>query len=146
MDDKGYVIRKVDEFDGSIWFRGIHNIYNRDKDAILPRDTYSLSGAKRALANIQRLYPTDFYSIEKLSCYYISHDNEQKNKGMNRQKINEGIEHAMDRLDELWNGNNLDRGSKMRINEIRDVLRDIKSEIYKEEKTKKRRLVTGTIK
>ena len=36
------------------------------------------------------------------------------------------IDHAMTRLDELWNGNDFDNGDKMRINEVRNVLRMLK--------------------
>ena len=41
----------------------------------------------------------------------------------------QAIEHAMVRLDELWNGNDFDNGDKMRINEVRRVLNALKEDL-----------------
>lgn len=73
------------------------------------------------------MYPDGgFYSIEKLSCYYYDFDNDTPDKEDYREKIFADIEHAMVRLDELWEGNEFHRGDKMRINEVRAVLKRIK--------------------
>lgn len=127
FDDKGYVIRCMDQFDGRVIYRGSHQKWSVEKDALMPNDTYTLSGAKKALANLQRMYPdSSFYSIERLSCYYIEIEDSRKITD-SRQKIYEKISHAMTRLDELWAGNDFDRGDKMRINEVRADLRGIKT-------------------
>ena len=128
-DDKGYVIRCVDSFDGSVSYRGAGSghKYVRKKDALMPKDTYTISGAKRALANLQRLYPEGkFYSIERLSCYYFDWGENSK-EGDYRERIYDWISHSEKRLDELEEKNNFDRGDKMRINEIRYDLRMIKT-------------------
>lgn len=128
-DDKGYVIRCVDRFDGSVLYRGAGSghKYVRKKDALMPKDTYTISGAKRALANLQRLYPDGkFYSIERLSCYYFDWGEDSK-EGDYRERIYDRISHSVKRLDELEEKNNFDRGDKMRINEIRYDLRMIKT-------------------
>lgn len=70
FDDKGYVIRCVDQFSGRVAYKGRH-IYTLEKDALMPNETFTISGAKRSLANLERMYPDQFYSIERLSCYYI---------------------------------------------------------------------------
>ena len=73
VDDKGYVIRCVDQISGSVLYRGSHQKYAYKKDALMPDDTYTFSGARRTLANLQRMYPEAcFYSIERLSCYYLN--------------------------------------------------------------------------
>lgn len=81
-DDKGYVIRCVDKISGKVLYRGSHQKYSHEKDALMPNDTYTISGVKRALANLERMYPDDsFYSIERLSRYnYLKffHDCSQK--------------------------------------------------------------------
>ena len=133
-DNKGYVIRCVDQFSGRVLYRGSHQKYSFEKDAFMPNDTYTISGAKRALANLERLYPDgSFYSIERLSCYYIDLREPEK-EGDYRQKIYGRIEHAMNRLDELWDGNDFDNGDKMRINEVRSDLRKIKTILLKQER------------
>ena len=78
-DDKGYVIRRVDPFSGKVLYRGLRRAYSYEKDALHPGDTYTLSGAKRALANLQRMYPDkEFISIERLSCYYVNDSEHEK--------------------------------------------------------------------
>ena len=126
-DDKGYVIRIVDQLSGRVLYRGNRQNYSSEKDALMPNDTYTISGAKRALANLERRYPDgSFYSIERLSCYYYGF-RDGKREGDYRQGIYDSIEHAMNRLDELWDGNDFDNGDKMRINEVRNDLRYIKT-------------------
>ena len=131
-DDKGYVIRSVDPFSGEVLYRGLRGLYSYEKDALHPADTYTLSGAKRALANLQKMYPDkEFISIERLSCYYVN-DSEQEKPSDSRREIYDAIRHAMNRLDELWDGNDFDNGDKMRINEVRADLRRIKSLLLKQ--------------
>ena len=126
-DDKGYVIRCVDKISGKVLYRGSHQKYSHEKDALMPNDTYTISGVKRALANLERMYPDDsFYSIERLSRYNYDFE-ERQPEGDYRQGIYNRIEHAMKRLDELWDGNDFDNGDKMRINEVRSDLRMIKA-------------------
>ena len=48
--------------------------------------------------------------------------------GRNETDLRSSIDHAMLRLDELWNGNDFDNGDKMRINDVRAVLRKIREE------------------
>ena len=40
---------------------------------------------------------------------------------------------AMVRLDELWEGNDFQRGDKMRINEVRAVLKRIKEQLLRQQ-------------
>ena len=135
FDDKGYVIRCVDQFSGRVAYKGRH-IYTFEKDALMPNETFTISGAKRSLANLERMYPDQFYSIERLSCYYIDF-NDPVHERNYKQEIYEYISHAMTQLDELWDGNEFDRGDKMRINQIREDLRAIKTILLKQKKTKK---------
>ena len=58
--EKGYVIRCVDHISGTVLYRGNKSTYSREKDSLAIGDTYTHAGAKRALANIQRMYPDDF--------------------------------------------------------------------------------------
>ena len=133
FDDKGYVIRCVDQFSGRVIYRGSRQKYSYEKDALMPGETFTLSGAKKALANLQRMYPKDgFYSIERLSCYYFGFD-EQRKVTYTKQKIYDKISHAMKRLDELCDGNEFDRGDMMRINEVRADLRYIKTILLEQE-------------
>lgn len=126
-DNKGYVIRCVDRNTGRILYRGSRGKYTAQKDSLRPQDTYTFTGAKKALSNLERMYPDGgFYSIEKLSCYYYDFDSDTPDKEDYREKIFADIEHAMVRLDELWEGNEFHRGDKMRINEVRAVLKRIK--------------------
>ncbi len=76
---------------------------------------------------------TSFYSIERLSCYYLGY-NDREIEDDYRSDIYERIAHAMKRLDELWNGNDFDNGDKMRINEVRSDLRRIKTILLQSEK------------
>ena len=80
-DNKGYVIRRVDRDTGRVTYRGNHKKYSRQKDALSPKDTYTLTGAQKALLNLERLYPDgSFYSIERLSCYYDDFDSDTSDK------------------------------------------------------------------
>ena len=134
FDDKGYVIRCVDQISGSVLYRGSHQKYAYKKDALMPDDTYTFSGARRTLANLQRMYPEAcFYSIERLSCYYLNLGGSKKTNEPN-QRIYRIISRSMNRLDELWDGNDFHRGDKMRINEIRKGLREIKTILMNQEK------------
>ena len=54
-DNKGYVIRSVDRDAGRVTYRGSHKKYTRHKDALRPKDTYTFTGAKKALLNLERL-------------------------------------------------------------------------------------------
>ena len=129
-DNKGYVIRCVNRDTGRVTYRGSHKKYTRQKDALSPKDTYTFTGAKKALLNLERLYPDgSFYSIEKLSCYYDDFDSATLDKKDYREEIFADIDHAMVRLDELWEGNDFHRGDKMRINEVRAVLKRIKEKL-----------------
>jgi len=123
---KGYVIRCHDLFDGSTHFRGLKGIFAETKAGFAAGDTYSLSGAKRAISNMNRLSfdPDRYqYSIERLDSFYIP----TAPKESRRDKA-ELIEHAMRRLDELTEGNSFHNGDKMRINEVKHVLRVLKEE------------------
>ena len=129
-DDKGYVIRCVNRDTGRVHYRGSHSKYTRQKDTLSPKDTYTFTGAKKALSNLERLHPDgSFYSIEKLSCYYDDFDSDTPDKKDYREEIFADIDHAMVRLDELWEGNDFHRGDKMRINEVRAVLKRIKERL-----------------
>ena len=133
-DNKGYVIRCVNRDTGRVLYRGSHSKKTRQKDTLRPQDTYTFTGAKKALSNLERLYPDgSFYSIEKLSCYYDDFDSDTPDKKDYREEIFADIEHAMVRLDELWEGNNFHRGDKMRINEVRAVLKRIKDNLLSQQ-------------
>ena len=54
-DNKGYVIRRVDRDTGRVTYRGSHQKFSRQKDALRPEDTYTFTGAKKALLNLERL-------------------------------------------------------------------------------------------
>ncbi len=123
---KGYVIRCHDLLDGSTDFRGLKGIFAKTKAGLTMSDTYSLSGAKRAIANMNRLCldPDRYqYSIERLDEFYLP-----LNEGKKDQNNVSLIDHAMKRLDELLEGNEFHNGDKMRINEIRQVLRRLRQE------------------
>ena len=129
-DNKGYVIRCVNRDTGRVLYRGSHSKRTRQKDSLRPQDTYTFTGAKKALLNLERLYPDgSFYSIEKLSCYYDDFDSDTPDKKDYREEIFADIEHAMVRLDELCEGNDFHRGDKMRINEVRAALKRIKEKL-----------------
>ena len=125
-DERGYVIRCHNLLDGSTDFRGNKSIFARTKDGFTMGDTYTLSGAKRALSNMRRLCfdPDRYqYSIERLDECYLQHFSDVEKKIYSQHQL---IEKAKIRLDELWEGNNFDNGDKMRINEIRSILRMLK--------------------
>ena len=134
FDDKGYVIRCVDQISGSVLYRGSHQKYVYKKDSLMPNETYTFSGAKRALANLQRMdLEACLYSIERLSCYYLNLGGSKMISEPN-QKIYSIINRSMTLLDELWDGNDFHSGDKMRINEIRKGLREIKTILMNREK------------
>ena len=54
-DNKGYVIRRFDRDTGRVTYRGNHQKFSRQKDALRPEDTYTFTGAKKALLNLERL-------------------------------------------------------------------------------------------
>lgn len=124
---KGYVIRCHDLLDGTTDFRGIKGVFAREKSGLTLEDSYSLAGAKRAISNMYRLNvdPDRYqFSIERLDEFYqptIPLDN-QPDKA-------ELIERAMRRLDELKESNSFHNGDKMRINEVKDVLRLLKQDV-----------------
>ena len=127
-EEKGYVIRCHDLLDGSTDFRGMKGVFTRTNDGLAEGDTYTLSGAKRALSNMRRLCfdPNRYqYSIERLEEYYLPSFETKKQDADSQRKA---IDHALKRLDELWNGNDFDNGDKMRINEVKRVLRALKEE------------------
>ena len=126
MNDRGYIIRVLNLWNGSVYYRGQRDTFSQTKAGLTPSDTYTLSGAKRALSNLRRLCldPDRYqYNIERLDEYYM------QETGGNETDLRSSIDHAMLRLDELWNGNNFDNGDKMRINEVRAVLRKIREEM-----------------
>ena len=128
-DDKGYVIRCVELMDtGCVYYRGMKDAYANEKDAIPQSHTYTLSGVKRAIANLRKMYPAWEYSIERLSVYYPEILVLQS-KSTKRKNLSDSIDNALMRLDELWNGNNFDNGDKMRINEVRRTLMNAKERL-----------------
>ena len=133
-DNRGYVIRCVNRDTGRVRYRGSHSKYAGQKDALRPQDTYTFKGAKKALSNLERLYPDgSFYSIEKLSSYYDFFESDIPDREDYKEKIYADIEHAMVRLDELCEGNDFHRGDKMRINEVRAVLKRIKEKLLRQQ-------------
>ena len=131
-NEKGYVIRCHDLHDGSTYYRGCKELIAQTKAGITVGDTYTLSGAKRALSNLQRLShdPDHQYSIERLDEFYSSRGIPVRSR--DREEQCQRIDHAMKRLDELWNGNYFDNDDKMRINEVRRVLRGLKEDLAEE--------------
>ena len=133
-DNRGYVIRCVDRDTGRVRYRGSHSKYTSQKDALRPQDTYTFTGAKKALSNLERLHPDgSFYSIEKLSSYYDFFESDIPDREDYKEEIYADIEHAMVRLDELCEGNDFHRGDKMRINEVRAVLKRIKEKLLRQQ-------------
>jgi len=128
-DQYGYLIRCVElMFTGRVYYRGTKDAYANEKDAIPPSHTYTLPGARRAVSNLRRMYPNEEYCIERQSAYY---PDDLSPKPSKKKDMIEGIDHAMTRLDELWNGNNFDNGDKMRINEVRNALTKVKEHLLK---------------
>ena len=118
-DDKGYVIRCVELMDtGRVYYRGMKDAYANEKDAIPQSHTYTISGVKRAVTNLRKMYPDVEFSIERLSVYYHTELFSQP-RSVKKKNLIASIDNAMVRLDELWNGNDFDNGDKMRINEVR---------------------------
>ena len=62
------------------------------------------------------------YSIERLDEFYFTPGDDGASV-RDYPLMKSSIDHVMTRLDELWNGNDFDNGDKMRINEVRNVLR-----------------------
>ena len=130
-DSRGYVIRCHDLLDGSTDFRGQKGVFARTKAGLTAGDTYTLSGAKRTLANMRRLcFDSDRYqySIERLDEYYVSLI-DPADRDTDAMRMGKSVDDAMKRLDELWDGNDFDNGDKMRITEIRNVLRMLKGNL-----------------
>ena len=126
--DYGFVIRCVELADtGRVFYRGRKGAYTREKDAIPPSQTYNFSGAKRAIANLRKMYPDEQYCIKRLSIYYPEPlFDEQK---ATEKNLAPSIDKALTRLDELWEGK--DNGDKMRINEVRRVLMNVKEQLIR---------------
>ena len=131
-DGRGYVVRMVDRFNGRIIFQGRKGKIVHDKDVFRSEDTFTLRYAKSSLANIERLHPDVYFlSIERLSCYYWKSYVDESRTRQWKEYAFRDIEHAMVRLDELWNGNDFDNGDKMRINEVRHALERIKEDLLR---------------
>ena len=120
---EGYVIRCVDlHGNGSLYYRGNHNTFHKKKDTFTINETFTLSGAKRSVANLRK-NSNEEYCIERLSSFYYTIPHPKKNN------LDEKIEHALHRLDELFDGK--DKGNKMRINEVRSVLYAVREQMIK---------------
>lgn len=131
---KGYVIRCHDLLDGRTYYRGRKGVFARKKEGITMGDTYTLTGAKKALANERRgTGDTDQfqYSIERLDecCFSFGEADAESRERREKEQIRDSVENAMRRLDELWNGNDFHSGDKMRINEVRKTLRLLKEKL-----------------
>ena len=66
------------------------------------------------------------YSIERLDEFYYHSAFNRSNDAPNKMEL---IKKAMQRLDELWAGNDFHNGDKMRINEVKAVLRLLMQEL-----------------
>ncbi len=124
---KGYAIRCHDLIDGSTDFRGLKGVFANTKAGLTLNDTYSLAGAKRAISSMNRLSlePDRYqYSIERLDEFYLP----VPLQGVQPDKA-AMIERAIKRLDELKESNTFHNGDKMRINEVKDVLRMLKQDL-----------------
>lgn len=128
MEDRGFVIRHHNLFDGTTYFTGQKGVVSRKKDYFTLGDTYTLSGAKKAVANLRRLQDDEFqYSIEMLEeCYLWPY---KEKTGDNRKEVCDSVEDAMKKLDELCTGNDFHRGDISRINSVRRILRELKKEL-----------------
>lgn len=131
-EDKGYVIRSVDSFSGRVTYQGKREVISEKKDSIRMKDTFTLKGARVTLGNFERKYPDYFFSIERLSCCYFQDKEIAVDKNKERDSMLQDIEEAMRRLDELWDGNDFDRGDKMRINVVRNTLKSITEELLED--------------
>lgn len=73
------------------------------------------------------------YSFEKLSGYHDFFETDIPDRKDYQEEVYADIERTMVRLDELWEGNDFHRGDKMRINEVRAVLRRIKEKLLSQQ-------------
>ncbi len=133
---KGYVIREHDLIDGRTVFIGRKNILSHNKESLTMGDTYTLSGAKRAVANKRRTVRNsdDYqYSIEQLEECYFGYGAvyAQEREKRERMEICGDVENAMNRLDELCERYEFNNMDKMRINEVRRTLRKLKGLLVK---------------
>ena len=86
MEERGFVIRHHNLFDGTTCFAGQKGVVSRKKEYFTLGDTYTLSGAKKAVANLRRLHDDEFqYSIEMLEECYLWTDKEKTDD--NRKRI-----------------------------------------------------------
>ena len=131
MEDRGFVIRHHNLFDGTTYFAGQKGVVSRKKDYFTLGDTYTLSGAKKAVANLRRLHDDEFqYSIEMLEECYLWPDEERTED--NRKRVCVTVENAMKKLDELCAGNDFHNGDISRINTVRRAIRELKKELLAE--------------
>ena len=125
---KGYVIRCVDSSNGSVIYRGNKDRCSDVRDALKLDETYTLKGARLALARLNRKKPEDFYSIEMLGCCYPffeekqAESTEKETDTQLKQRIMRRIQHSMKCLDEICSVNSFD---KMRISEVKYDLHDM---------------------
>ena len=133
--ERGYVIRCHNLFNGKTAFRGRNMEYYEAKDVMRMEDTYTLTGAKKALANYKRISQDDDYqySLERLEECYIRFDRPERGKYSQLIKM---IDAAAKRCDELVNGNDFHNIDKMRINEIKRILYLCKEEFLKKRRKK----------
>ena len=130
MEERGFVIRHHNLFDGTTCFAGQKGVVSRKKVYFTLGDTYTLSGAKKAVANLRRLHDDEFqYSIEMLEECYLWTDKEKTDD--NRKRICDSVEEAMEKLDELCTGNDFHNGDKARVNSVRRTLRELKKELLR---------------
>lgn len=132
-NDRGYVIRCVDQITGHTIYRGTHGKIAREKDALRPKDTYTEKAAKIARSNLETRFSEEFFSIERLSSFYMD-PFYKPDKDAEKKRIFDSIEQAMTRLDELWDGNDFHKGDKMRINQVRTALKEVKTYLLRSEK------------
>ncbi len=133
--ERGYVIRCHNLFNGTTIFKGCKEAVYKNKDVMRMEDTYTLTGAKKAMANYKRMSPDDDYqcSLERLEECYIRFDRPERGK---YSKLIEMIDAAAKRCDELVKGNDFHNIDKMRINEIKRILYLCKEEFLKKRRKK----------
>ena len=120
--DRGYVIRSFDAYHGYAEYRGQNHAVSEKKDTNHPRDTYNLTGARKALTSLtNRHYEDMFYSIERLSSYCPGM--KPARRRMKKEDLDDWIVHGLKRLDELCDHHDFHRGDMMRINEVRKLLK-----------------------
>ncbi len=123
--DDGYVIRSFDAFRGVALYRGRNHVVSIKKDAIQSRDTYNLTGARKALTSLTNRHQEDmFYSIERLTSHCPGHDLVPDHREI--KDLDKKIALALQRLDELCDNHEFRKGDKMRINEVRKVMKYIR--------------------